>query len=526
MTTLAPLQPGAGVPTMPMTRRLRFMRRVVARADRRLMLVTGAILILNGLSGAAQAVALSWIVDGVVGGQTTKTIVGSVVGGLALAAQRVSAWSLVDIPGILGVEAGLELERETLERTATMPGLHFLEHPDFLDQVALVRAGGTELVTSLFSFVRSASLLLRLVVSVWLFASIDPLLTVVPAIAVPALVLIQRGQRHADRGLNLAIEDKRVASALHELFLQPAAAMEMRIFGCAGWLDCRADYHWQRSVRTIRRGAARAAGNSVIGWLLLTSGFVAALLFVANQARAGLASAGEIVLVSQLTLQLRGNVIEASAVTSSTAAALRTVDRFLWLEDIAAAEGAQYCGTLPAPDSMADGLRLEHVSFRYPGTDKVVLSDLCLHLPAGVTVAVVGSNGAGKSSLVKLIAGLYRPSQGRILIEGVDLVDVDVANWRCKLSATFQDYLRLEGPARYSVGIGDTRLIDDDQRLREALQRANSETLTRRWPAGLDTHLGTSYGSGIELSGGQWQRVCWPSLTMKMSASSALMMMH
>jgi ATP-binding cassette subfamily B protein len=136
-----------------------------------------------------------------------------------------------------------------------------------------------------------------------------------------------------------------------------------------------------------------------------------------------------------------------------------------------------------------------------------VLRDVCLHLPAGATVAVVGSNGAGKSSLVKLITGLYRPSQGRILIEGIDLVDIDVADWRCKLSATFQDYLRLEGAARYSIGIGDTRLIDDDQRLRAALQRANSETLTRLWPAGLDTHLGTTYDSGIELSGGQWQRV-------------------
>ncbi|BBZ09359.1 ABC transporter permease [Mycolicibacterium doricum] len=471
------------------------------------MIVAAAMLVVNGLSGAAQAVALSWIVDGVIDGQMTKTVVGAVVGGLALAALRVTAWSLVDIPGILGLEAGLELERETLLRTATMPGLHSLERPTYLDQVALVRTGGAELVRSLFSLARSASLLLRLVVSLWLFATIDPFLTVVPVVAIPALALIQRGQRHTDRAINQATEDNRAASALHQLFLQPAAAMEMRVFGCATWLDSRADDHWQRSARTIRRGAFRAAGASVIGWLLLTSGYVTALLLVANQARAGLASAGDIVLVSQLALQLRGNIIEASLVASSTATAMRTVDRFLWLEDVAAAEHAQYCGTSLAPDLLTDGIRLEHVSFSYPGTNKAVLRDVCLHLPAGTTVAVVGNNGAGKSSLVKLLTGLYRPGQGRVLIEGIDLVDVDLTDWRCKLSATFQDYLRLEGPARYSMGIGDARAMDDDQRLREALKRASSETLTHHWPAGLDTHLGITYDDGIELSGGQWQRL-------------------
>ncbi len=122
------------------------------------------------------------------------------------------------------------------------------------------------------------------------------------------------------------------------------------LFGCATWLDSRADDHWQRSARTIRRGACRAAGTSVIGWLLLTSGYVTALLLVANQARAGLASAGDIVLVSQLALQLRGNVIEAAgrqlyrdgdgepSIDSSAGGRRRRRTR------------RQYCGTSPAPD--------------------------------------------------------------------------------------------------------------------------------------------------------------------------------
>src|SRR5262249_51406254 len=127
--------------------------------------------------------------------------------------------------------------------------------------------------------------------------------------------------------------------------------------------------------------------------------------------------------------------------------------RLAWLEDYAAAQVAP--ADLPAPDRLGDGVRLEHVSFAYPGTDRLVLQDVSLYLPANAVVAMVGENGAGKSTLVKLLAKLYAPTSGRILVDGVDLGRIPADVWRTRLAGAFQDFFRFELVARQSVGVGD-----------------------------------------------------------------------
>lgn len=499
------------VPTMPVGRRLRLLARVAVRADRKLTAVVVAMLVITSFAGAAQSLALKWIVDGVLQGRWNLALAGAVLGGVATSAGPVMGRVLVDVPIMLSQQAGLTINIETLARTARIPGVEHLERGDYHDQVELLRKGGASLVGSLFSLAQSVSLVFRLGSGVLLLATVDPVLMLVLLSALPSVLLVPRTHRYVEQANARAAEDQRAATALHRLFTAPVAAMELRVFGCADWIDQRSHNRWTGAARTRLAGATRSAAVSSVGWVILTAGYVGALLFVAYRASQDTATPGDVIMVSQLALQLRGNLSEATGVGRIALSAFRTVDRYLWLDDIAATQRARYSGTTPAPTALVDGIRFERLSFTYPGTTTTtptpVLRDVTLHLPAGATVAIVGVNGAGKTSLIKLLAGLYQPTHGRILVDGTDLTELDIVQWRHRLAAGFQDFLKLESRALHSIGSGDPPLMDDEPHVWSALRRASSERITERWPDGLDTHLGKTYQHGEELSGGQWQRV-------------------
>lgn len=140
---------------------------------------------------------------------------------------------------------------------------------------------------------------------------------------------------------------------------------------------------------------------------------------------------------------------------------------------------------------------------------------MTVHIPAGATVAIVGDNGAGKSTLVKLLSRFYRPTSGEITVDGVDLRRVDPDRWRERIAASFQDFVKLDAPARESIGVGDLRLAGDPGSVPKAVHRADAELVIDRLPQGLDTHLGKAYEDGEELSDGQWQRVALSRAMMR-----------
>lgn len=159
------------------------------------------------------------------------------------------------------------------------------------------------------------------------------------------------------------------------------------------------------------------------------------------------------------------------------------------------------------PSVIRDGIRLENVYFCYPGTDTEVLQDVSLFLPAGTVVAIVGENGAGKSTLVKLLCGLYKSTRGRITVDGGDLQAIDPRDWRVRVTAAFQDFVKFEYPLAESVGLGNVEKIDDRSAVTAALARAGGESLLSSLPRDLDTQLGASWDGGVELSHGQWQKI-------------------
>src|SRR5205814_4576377 len=143
-----------------------------------------------------------------------------------------------------------------------------------------------------------------------------------------------------------------------------------------------------------------------------------------------------------------------------------------WLEDYAASFAA--VADRPVPETLRRGITLDHVSFAYPGTTKLVLDDVSLTLPAGSVVAVVGENGAGKTTLVKLLAKMYEPSSGAILVDDTPLARVRADEWRSRLAGAFQDFFRFEFRVRQTVGLGDVPRVDDEAAVMAAVGRAGA----------------------------------------------------
>lgn len=412
------------IPTASLRRRVSLLVRVVRQAEAKLATVIFTTLVLSAIAGALQSLALKWIVDAAIDRRWAFAVTAAIIGGVGAGLLGSAGRAMSDTEQVVTNQVGLLIDRNTLELTAAMPGIEHLERPEYLDQLALVRSGGASLMRAVFALTGTASLVISMGAALWLLGAVHPLLLLLPLCAVPTAILVPRSQRHIERAATAASERQRAATQIHRLFLAPAPAMELRVFDAAERLDERSDELWRDVSDVALRGALRAAMVASLGWMALTAGYVAALLLTAYLAIDGRASPGDIVLVSQLALQIRGNVAQTANAARQAAAALRTTDRFLWLEDLAAEQTATYAGTRPAPTALRDGISLEHVTFTYPGTTTPILRDVDVRLPAGTTVAVVGENGAGKTSLVKVLTGMYRPTSGRILIDGTDLAEL------------------------------------------------------------------------------------------------------
>src|SRR2546422_8939439 len=175
------------------------------------------------------------------------------------------------------------------------------------------------------------------------------------------------------------------------------------------------------------------------------------------------------------------------------------------------------------PVPMKGQIRFENVSFAYPGAEKNALTDLSFTVKAGETLAVVGRNGAGKTTLFKLICRLYDPTEGRILIDGIDLRDFEPDDLREQIGAMFQDYVDYQATASENIGLGNVPEIADRDAVVHASKQAGSDELIAGLPEGYDTALGKWFDAGVNLSGGEWQKVALARAFMREDARILLL---
>jgi ATP-binding cassette subfamily B protein len=166
----------------------------------------------------------------------------------------------------------------------------------------------------------------------------------------------------------------------------------------------------------------------------------------------------------------------------------------------------------------ADGVRFEHVSFRYPGAEAAALQDVTLHLAPGSSLALVGENGSGKTTLIKLLAGLYPPDSGRITLDGLDVAGYDPQALRARIGVIFQDFARYQLMVGENVGAGDEAHFEDEARWRTAAAKGRAADFIEQLPRGYQTQLGKWFRDGREISGGQWQKVALSRAFMRTHA--------
>lgn len=294
-----------------------------------------------------------------------------------------------------------------------------------------------------------------------------------------------------------------------DLALTPEAAKEIRIWGMLDWLLERFEAAWLAAMQPV--WDARSPGRPVL-WIATGSVSLANLGAFALLAWA--AMIGDVGLAA-LAIYTRA-ILDASAFrafddpNAHLAYAAVAVPSLLELERrLGAAEfrSVKAVASTPSAERPLEGIVFDGVEFRYPGQKSDVLAGLDLFIPAGRSLAVVGANSAGKTTLIKLLCRLYDPSAGQITVGGVDLRVVDPRVWQRQVAAIFQDFVRYHLSARDNVALGAPELADDLDRLRSAAEKAGALDVIESLPRGWDTILSRQYADGVDLSGGRWQRI-------------------
>ena len=398
------------------------------------------------------------------------------------------------------------LDRELLELTCGIPGIAHHERPDIADRLAHIREESRELKYGATVLGSSLAVLAGSVTIMALLVAIHPVLLALVLVGAARIWVAGRTGRALQRVQRETAAHHRRIQLLTDLAGSPGHGLEIRAYGLRRLLlDEVARLHRDRDVprwMAFRRAVWRDLSMTMV----FTAGYGGAIAFVLWQARVGALNAGDLAMVVLLIPQLDRTAAGFATSTRQLVRMLDTVANLRWLRRYAE-EHSWPEGRAPAPARLRAGIRLRGVGFSYPGASAPAVADLDLFLPAGSTVAVVGDNGAGKSTLVKLLTRLYDPSHGTIEADGIDLRHIDPRSWHERTSAHFQDFVRYEFTARETVGIGDLTRLDDDESLRAAAREAGAAEVVAGLPAGWATQLGRRFTGGINLSGGQWQRL-------------------
>ncbi|MEO6120943.1 MAG: ABC transporter ATP-binding protein [Acidimicrobiales bacterium] len=409
----------------------------------------------------------------------------------------------------LGERTGFAMEECLGRAMAAVDTLEVFEQPEHLDRLDLLREQREFYAFTLNALAQGLREVTRLVATLVLLATVDTRLLLLALVGAPSLLGAIRARLSDDDTQVELAGRRRLATHLLELATTAGPGSELRVFGLAGEIERR----WEAvSAEADERSVAqewRASRRSLVAWLPFGGGFIAAVALVVTSAVDGGASTGDVVLVVTVAGALAGNLNSVAVWTSQVAAALRFLARYVQVTRFAVDRAAQAVAVATVkgvPTLLERGISLRDVSFTYPGTGTTVLHHIDLDLPAGSTVALVGENGAGKTSLVKLLCRLYEPTTGHLEADGRRLSDMAVADWRSVISAGFQDFARFELIARESVGVGDLSVMADAEAVHRALQTAGAEGVVGRLDAGLDTLLGRTWG-GTDLSTGQWQQL-------------------
>src|SRR5580658_8136328 len=299
---------------------------------------------------------------------------------------------------------------------------------------------------------------------------------------------------------------RRQMDYLRQLGGSKEAAKELKLFNLSGFLTGRftalSQEIYEENVALNKRRLFWGGLLAIVGQL----GYYGAYGYSIYRTIQGRYSIGDLTLITMAIMQAMANIQQAFSTASGVA------DQALFLTDLLAffemqPTVASKANGLPAPSPIALGFEFRNVSFVYPGTNRRVLSNFNFTLRPGESVALIGENGQGKTTIVKLITRLYDPSEGEILLDGVDLREYDLASLHADIGVIFQDFMRYEMTARENIEVGRIEVPHTQEQIEYAAQKSLASGVIARLQGRYDQMLGRRFETGVDLSGGEWQKL-------------------
>ncbi|MCB1685785.1 MAG: ABC transporter ATP-binding protein [Pseudomonadales bacterium] len=458
------------------------------------------VLIVRGILPAGFAIAMGWLVGAVQRGDALAgplTLVGVVF---------VLLQTLAPLHQVIGANLGSrtaawlydQLTRACIEP----PGMGHLENPALTSDLTMARdfdlgISGPPLSISM-DFIASG--LVEFLAGITSAMVLAAFAWWAPLVLIGAWLsthwLLRESGVWKDRNTDQVREAQRHADYAYRLAVDTPSAKELRLFGLADWIVERFQRH-RRILHDLRWQATRLRERSVVSSLVLVLAANAGVFWAMAMA----ANAGALELDRMVTFAsaaIATSMIAFGGLSWALDGAGAPAAAVLRLGGTMQTAGALTPGTLSADNRPQRDIVFRDLQFAYPTTGELILDGLNLRIPAGSSMAIVGQNGAGKTTLAKLLCRLYDPSAGAIEIDGTDLRNFDIAGWRQRVAAVFQDFVRFELSLRDNVAPAGA----PDEIIEAALVEAGAANL-----ASLDTVLARAYEKGTDLSGGQWQRV-------------------
>ena len=432
---------------------------------------------------------------------------GLVVMEFALAASAAVLTRAIDYcDTLLADKFTLHISVRIMEHASSLD-LASYEDPAFYDKLQRARVQATDRLGMIQSIGRvSQQVITTITLAAGIFVYAPWLLIVLILAVIPAFF----GETHfAFLGYALAFRQtpvKRQLDYLRDLGASKESAKELKLFGLRSFLTSHfrelSDGIYRENVSLARR---RLWAGAVLS-LLSTAGYYGAYAWVIYQTVLGRLSVGTLTFLTGAIAGAATNIQQIFSSFSSIA------DQSLFLTDLmdffAVRPAVQSKpDALPAPRRIREGFEFRNVSFVYPGTSRIVLDRLNFRLAPGERIALIGENGQGKTTIVKLLTRLYDPTEGSILLDGVDLREYDLEDLSSQIAVIFQDFMRYEMTAAENISVGQIEQRLDRHQIERAARKSMAHNVIERLPRGYEQVLGRRFEGGVDLSGGEWQKL-------------------
>jgi ATP-binding cassette subfamily B protein len=386
--------------------------------------------------------------------------------------------------------------------------LQFFEDPVFYDTLQNARRqADTSALNIVNSTMQMAQQTITLASLVILLVRFSPWLAVISFVAaIPAFLSQSHYAERAFRAVSRRAPEARLLNYLEMLLTGIESVKEIKLFGLGEPLLARYRELFTRFYQEDRAIAERRT-RAGLGWgLLSTLAYYGSYAWIVFRTVAGVITLGDMTMFLAVFRQSQSSVRSFLDSLNRLYESNLFLDNLMTYLSLRPALVSPVDG-LPAPEPIRQGIEFRHVTFRYPGSDVPVLRDINLHIHAGERIALVGLNGAGKTTLVKLLTRLYDPTEGQVLLDGVDLREYDLPSLHQRFGVIFQDFVRYQFTVRENIAFGQVDALNDLDRITGAADRGGASPIISSLPRGYDTMLGRRWEKGQELSGGQWQKI-------------------